>query len=117
MKIGDKSKTRILNQQFSSVFSIDDQETPEIKFPRASDMDDIILKTGGVKKLFDDLNVYKPNGPDGIPARMLKKTSNKTTEAMTLLFQASLTQSDIPDTWREALIHHWLKEGKKIVTK
>ena len=101
MKIGDKSKTRILNQQFSSVFSIDDQETPEIKFPRASDMDDIILKTGGVKKLFDDLNVYKPNGPDGIPARML----------------ASLTQSDIPDTWREALIHHWLKEGKKIVTK
>ena len=51
-----------------------------------------------VKKLLDDLNVYKANGPDGIPARMLKETSNVITEAMTLLFKASLTQSDIPDT-------------------
>ena len=31
MKIGDKDKARILNQQFSSVFSIDDQQTPKIK--------------------------------------------------------------------------------------
>ena len=80
-------------------------------------MDDIILTTGGVKKLLDDLNVYKANGPVGIPARMLKKTSNKITEAMTLLFQASLIQSDISNTWREALIHHYLMEGKKIATK
>ena len=49
-------------------------------------MDDMILTTGGVKKLLDCLNVYTANGPDGIPARMLKKTSNKTTEAITLFF-------------------------------
>ena len=61
MKIADKDKAWILNQQFSSVFSIDDQETPETKSPRVSDMDDIIITTGGVKKLFDDLNVYKAN--------------------------------------------------------
>ena len=76
MKIADKDKARILNHQFSSVFSIDDQKTPEIKSPRAYDMNDIIITTGGVKKLLDDLNVYKANGPDGIPARMLKETSN-----------------------------------------
>ena len=77
MKIADKDKSRILNHQFSSDFSIDDQKTPETKSPRASDMDDIIITTGGVKKLLDDLNVYKTNGPDGIPARMLKETSNE----------------------------------------
>ena len=49
-------------------------------------MDEIIITTGGVKKLLDDLNVYKPNGPDGIPARMLKETSNEITEAMTVFF-------------------------------
>ena len=86
MKIADNSKSRTLNQQFSSVFSIDDQETSEIKSPRASDMDEIIITTGGVKKLLDDLNVQKPNGPDGIPARMLKETSNEITEAMTVFF-------------------------------
>ena len=103
MKIADKDKPRILNHQFSSVFSIDNQKTPETKFPRASDMDDIIILKDGVKKLLDDLNVQKAIGPDGIPARMLKKTSNEITEAMTLLFKASLTQNDIPEAWKEAL--------------
>ena len=67
-------------------------------------MNDTIITTDGVKKLLDDLNVYKANGPDGIPARMLKETSDKIVEAMMLLFKASLTQSGIPDTWTEALI-------------
>ena len=98
MKIADKDKARILKHQFSSVFAIDDQKTPENKSPRASDMDDLIITTGGVKKLLDDLNVYKANGLDGIPVRMLKETSNEITEAMTLLFKASLIQSDTPDT-------------------
>ena len=113
MKIADKDKDRILNHQVSSVFSIDDQKTPEIKSPRASDMDGVIITTGGVKKLLDDLNAYKANGPDGIPARMLKETSNEITEAMTLLFKASLTQTDIPDAWRELLISPLFKGGKK----
>ena len=44
---------------------------------------------------------------------MLKDTSNEVTEAMTLLFKASLTQSDIPNPWREALILKLFKGGKK----
>ena len=98
MKIADKDKAQILNQQFSSVFSIDDQETPEIKSPCKSDMNYIVITTGGIKKLLDDLNVYKP---DGIPARMLKENSTEIMEAMMLLLKASLTQSDTPDTWTE----------------
>ena len=113
MKIADKDKTQILNHQYSSVFSIVDQKTPEIKSPRASDMDDIIITIDGVKTLLDDLNVYKANGPDRISARMLKETSNQITEAMTLLFKASLTQSDASDTWREALISLLFKGGKE----
>ena len=53
--------------------------------------------------LLDDSNIYKTNGPNGIPARMLKETSNEITEAIALLFKAFLTQSDIPGTWREIL--------------
>ena len=44
---------------------------------------------------------------------MLKETSNEITEAMALLFKASPTQNDIPDTWRETLILPLLKRGKK----
>ena len=48
MKIADKGKARILNHQFSSDFSIDDQKTPKIKSPRASNMDDITITTDEV---------------------------------------------------------------------
>ena len=76
-------------------------------------MDEMIITTGGVKKLLDDLSVYKPNRPGGIPARMLKETSNEITEAMTVFFKASLTQSHIADIWREALKSPLFKRGKK----
>ena len=80
-------------------------------------MDDITITTDGVKKLPDDLNVYKPNRPDGIPARILKETSKQVTEDMTLLFKVSFTESDISNTWRETLIPPLFKGGKKFSKK
>ena len=82
LKITDKDKGWILNHQFSSVFSIDDQKTPEIKSPCTSDVDDIIITTDGVKKFLDDLNVYKANGPDGIPAIGDLKWNNRSYDAI-----------------------------------
>ena len=84
MKIADKDKARIRNHQFNRAFLIDDQKTPEIKYTRAFEMDYITITTDGVKKLIDDLNIYKPNRPDGIPARILKTTSKQVTKGMTL---------------------------------
>ena len=75
------------------------------------------ITTDGVQKLLDDLNVYKPNRPDGIPARILKETSKQVTEGMTLLFKALFTQSDISNTWRETLIPPLFKGGKKYSKK
>lgn len=80
-------------------------------------MDDMTITTDGVQKLLDDLNVYKPNRPDGILARILKETSKQVTEGMTLLFKASFTQSDISNTWRETLIPPLFKGGKKYSKK
>ena len=76
-------------------------------------MDDIIITTDGVKKLLDDLNGYKASWPDGIPTRMLQETPNEIRKAITLLFKASLTLSNIPDTRRESLISPLFKRGKK----
>ena len=45
-------------------------------------MDDVIITRDGVKKLIDDLNVYKANGSDGIPVRTLKEASCKIMEAV-----------------------------------
>ena len=82
---------------------------------RASDMNNSIRRTDGVKKLLDDLNGYKANGPDRIAGRMLNETSSEITKAMALLF--TLTQSDIPDRWREGLISPLFKGWKKDCNK
>ena len=82
VKITNKDKAWILNHQFSSDFSIGDQKTPEIKSPCTSDVDDIIITTDGVKKFLDDLNVYKANGPDGIPAIGDLKWNNRSYDAI-----------------------------------
>ena len=80
-------------------------------------MDDITITTEGVKKLIEDLNVYKPNRPDRISARILKMTSKQVAKGMTLLFKAFITQSDTPDPWRETLISPLFKGGKKYCNK
>ena len=118
MKVSDKDKAQVLNQQFNSVFQFMIRKHQKSNlYTHLIWMTWMTITTGRVKKLLDDLNVCKANCLDGIPAKMLNETSNEITESMTLLFKASLTQSDIPDTWREALISQLFKGGKKITTK
>ena len=58
----------------------------------------------GVVKLLNGLNPHKVTGPDQLPARILKETANEVAPAMTMLFQASLIQGQIPSDWSEALV-------------
>ena len=59
-------------------------------------MDDIAVTTDGAEKLLDDLNLYKANGPDRIPARMLKETSNGIMKAMEIFLKLLLPRVIYP---------------------
>ena len=115
-KVG-KDKAQILNHQFNSAFSIDDQKTQEIKSPHASNVDDIAVTTDGAEKLLDDLNLYKVNGPDRIPARMLKETSNGIMKAMEIFLKFLLPRVIYPIPGGRPRYYHCSKERKKIATK
>ena len=110
--ISDSEKARILNNQFASVFSKDDQTTPTMSTPPATAMPEISIDTAGVKKLMKELNPFKASGPDGVTARFLKETFNELAAGMTLVFAASIHQSTIPDAWRDALVVPSYKPGK-----
>ena len=57
-----------------------------------------------VSKLLSSLDVTKANGPDGIPARMLKHTATSITHSITKLFNLSLRIGHIPSEWKQSLV-------------
>ena len=108
-------KAEILNDQFSSVFTIEDGPPPSDITGTSSypDMPLIDVHVNGVAKLLSGLNPHKATGPDQLPARILKEVADEIAPAMTLLFQASLVQGCIPSEWSEALVIPIFKKGER----
>ena len=99
-----KEKSNILNSQFASVFS---DPIPEISLnvqdsETNTTMDDLKINKNGLLKLLNNINGHKATGPDDIPGHLLKLLAYDILDVYTILFQASLTQSGIPNDWKKA---------------
>ena len=99
-----KEKADALNQQFASVFSPISDSLPNLGTPKAPKIQDIVITTNGIAKLLSKIKPNKASGPDNIPAKFLKETADELAPALSLLFQASLNQSEIPSDWRHARV-------------
>ena len=109
-----KSKANILNRQFASVFTNEDQsDLPDLGSSPHPTMDDITVSCEGVAKLLRNLKAHKAAGPDGLPARLLKETASEIAPAVTLLFQASIDQGSVPSTWKKAMVVPLFKKGSR----
>ena len=76
-------------------------------------MPDMQVGISEVYKLLKTLEVHKATGPDGISARWLKETASQFVPAISLLFQASLSQGSVPDEWKRANVAPIFKKGDK----
>lgn len=107
-------KAEILNQQFTSVFTTEDDNTPLPKqghflLPQVSD---ISVNTVGIAKLLSNWNLHKATGPDDeISSRFMKETAVHIAPPLSLLFQASLDQGTIPNDWNKANITLLFSKG------
>ena len=109
-------KATILNNQFSSVFSEENPTNlPSMGKSLFPDMHTFTVDKEGVRKLLHGLNPHKAEGPDHIPTRFLKEFATELSPVMTLIFQASLQQGEIPDDWRQANIAPVFKKGDRSV--
>ena len=72
---------------------------------------DIVVTENGVLKLLKNLNPNKASGPDQISSRFLKAMSSPIAPVLTILFQASINQGNIPDDWRTAYVTPLFKKG------
>ncbi len=95
-----KEKAEILNRQFESDFTNEDP-LPKVKdvinhtYPSLPNFE----VTPGVAKLLNDLQRNKACGPDGVPAKILKITTNEIAPGLTLVFNKSLETGCLPQDW------------------
>ena len=75
-------------------------------------MPDIFVDVNGVRILLKELNPFKAAGSDGIESRFLKEAADEIAEGLTLVINASLHQSNLPNDWRHANIAPVYKPGK-----
>ena len=111
-------KANLLNDQFSSVFSVPDSLSPdpshgEIPPPNIPCFGHIEVSRAGVLKLLKGIKEHKATGPDEIPGKLLKLCAEDLVDSLTFLFQASLDQGTIPDDWKKAKIVPVFKKGDK----
>ena len=86
-----KTKAELLDHQFKSVFTMDDDtdHLPTMSHPKYPNIENITISIEGVEKLLDNINIHKASGPDKIPNIILKTCSKEIFSALASIFQQS----------------------------
>ena len=111
----DNEKVEILNDFFSSVYTVEDHESmPDLPFDENTPIinDPIIPKELVLKKL-KQINVNKAPGPDGVPGIVLKNLADVIAEPLAIMFQKSVDTGELPKEWKTANVSPIYKKGDK----
>ena len=107
---GDK-KANLLNQQFASVFTIDDLD-PLPAIPQKHDsMPAFDITDEGIEKLLKNLKDHKASGPDNLSPLLLKSVAAEVSPILNLIFNTSLRQGAVPKDWQHANVCPIYKKG------
>ena len=101
MKINDSERinadtnigiANMFNEYFASIFNTDYQSSSENRVQPYNDIiiDDITLSEEEIVAVIKNLDTNKAQGPDNIPARLLKETANEIAPSLCALFNKSL---------------------------
>ena len=97
----DSDKANLLNQAFSSFFTID-PASPAIAplDPSLVCCEDLLCTVDSVSKLISSLPTCTSPGPDGIPSLLLKSTACSITEPLKHIFNLSISTGSFPSPWK-----------------
>ncbi len=111
----NKHKANILSKFFSSVFT----DEPPGDIPRipnkhcSEDMPRLIITELMVEKKLTELNPNKSPGPDSMHPRLLKELAQELKKPLTMLFNKSLQDTQLPEIWKRAKITAIFKKGDR----
>ena len=109
----DKNKAEVMNNFFSSVFTVEDKYLPKCDLLVDNSICDVVVTIDKVKKLLKSLNVSKSAGPDEIHPRFLKELAEPLALPVTILFNKSLSEGRLPSMWKTANVTCIFKSGDR----
>ena len=105
-------KADILNEQFTSVFTNEDnRDIPDKGFSPYPAMPDILISQNRVQTLLKDFNPNEETGPDQILTRLLKMGAEELVPVLAKLYQYSIDSGELPQEWRDANVVPNFKKG------
>ena len=87
-----KGKAEVLNKQYQSVFTKENNQSIPPVNNQNLNMPDINFTTNGISKLLSKPNPQKANGPDKIPIRFLKDYADDIAEFLIIYYFPKLSQ-------------------------
>jgi ribonuclease P/MRP protein subunit RPP40 len=115
----DVEAANLLNDYFSSVFTIEDCSNVPKPFPffQGNIESDGLLKINITKDMVENkllkLNVDKCPGLDGIHPKMLVELRKEISEPLAKLYNSSLKTGIVPSDWKDAGVTPLFKKGNK----
>ena len=112
----DFEKAEILNNHFASVFTKENLNNIPDFNPEFEDIDiieNLELKDSDIKKLLLNLDPSKSAGPDGINGRVLKELASEISSVLSVLYNKSIQEGQLPYQWKEANVIALFKKGSR----
>ena len=114
--VDPKEQAVLLNRYFASVFTKNTSALPTMP-PRENENCHLLgfkITEGKVREVIQRLDEQAAMGPDEIPPVVIQRLEEELIRPLTILFQASIDQTCIPDEWRTAIVSPIYKQkGKK----
>ena len=117
LKYDDDSKANLLNDYFTSVFIVDDDEPMIDSDINVSEygIGSLYVTSKHILRLIDKLNCSKSAGPDGIHSKIIKECAYIFSIIFCIIFQKSMKDGVLPVQWKEGCVRALFKKGQKNV--
>ena len=107
------SKAEVLNKQFCSVFTKENNNIPIMNSRPYPPMNNIVFSINGIQRLLQNQKPGKAAGPDSISTWILKLCSTQIALILQIIFTQSLNHGILPKDWLTANIIPIYKKGNK----